>query len=73
MGTTGRWSPSLSSNVALTRPEISSDFTQEITMDLFTSLDELLRKMPLCSAAFSATQFEFSWRAWQVEVSPSLR
>ena len=39
-------------------------------MDPFTSLDELLRKMPLCSAAFSATQFEFSWLAWQVEVSP---
>ena len=27
--------------------------------------------MPLCSAASSATQFEFSWRAWQVEVSPN--
>ena len=36
----------------------------------FTLLDELLRKMPLCSAASSATQFEFSWLAWQVEVSP---
>ena len=42
----------------------------EFTMDPFTSLDELLRKMPLCSAASSATQFEFSWLAWQVEVSP---
>jgi hypothetical protein len=42
-------------------------------MDPFTSLDELLRKMPLCSAISSATQFEFSWRAWQVEVSPSAR
>ena len=39
-------------------------------MDPFTSPDELLRKMPLCSAASSATQFEFSWLAWQVEVSP---
>ena len=39
-------------------------------MDPFTLLDELLRKMPLCSAISSATQFEFSWLAWQVEVSP---
>ena len=59
----------LQGRVPLTWPEISSDFT----MDPFTSLDELLRKMPLCSTASSATQFEFSWRAWQVEVSPSLR
>ena len=42
----------------------------EFTTDPFTSLDELLRKMALCSAASSATQFEFSWLAWQVEVSP---
>ena len=40
----------------------------EFTTDPFSSLDELLRKMPVCSAASSATQFEFSWRAWQVEV-----
>ena len=37
MGTTGRRSASLSSRVALTRPEISSDFTQSSPcMDLFT-------------------------------------
>ena len=47
-------------------PRLHSEFT----MDPFTSLDELLRKMPLCSAISSATQFEFSWLAWQVEVSP---
>ena len=40
----------------------------EFTTDPFSSLDELLRKMPVCSSASSATQFEFSWRAWQVEV-----
>ena len=45
----------------------------EFTTDPFISLDELLRKMPLCSAASSAIQFEFSLHAWQVEVSPSLQ
>ena len=40
----------------------------EFTTDPFTSLDELLRKMPVCNAASSAAQFEFTWRAWQVEV-----
>jgi len=45
----------------------------EFTTDPFTSLDELLRKMPICNAASSAAQFEFTWRAWQVEVTSRLQ
>jgi hypothetical protein len=32
-------------------------------------LDELLRKMPLCSAATSIADFDFKWRHWQVNYS----
>ena len=45
----------------------------EFTADPFTSLDELLRKMPLCSAATSAADFEFRWRSWQREVTSRLQ
>jgi len=40
----------------------------EFSTDPFLSLDELLRKMPACSANTSAADFEFRWRSWQVEV-----
>ena len=40
----------------------------EFSTDPFLSLDELLRKMPVCSATTSVADFEFRWRHWQVEV-----
>jgi len=40
----------------------------EFSTDPFMSLDELLRKMPVCSANSSVADFEFRWRHWQVEV-----
>jgi len=40
----------------------------EFSTDPFLSLDELLRKMPVCSASSSVADFEFRWRHWQVEV-----
>jgi len=45
----------------------------EFSTDAFTSLDELLRKMPVCSTNSSAADFEFRWRAWQVEVTARLQ
>ena len=41
----------------------------EFQTDPFLSLDELLRKMPLCSSHTSSADFEFRWRSWQVEVT----
>ena len=41
----------------------------EFSTDPFLSMDELLRKMPVCSAVTSAADFEFRWRHWQVEVT----
>ena len=40
----------------------------EFSTDPFLSMDELLRKMPVCSSSTSAADFEFRWRSWQVEV-----
>jgi len=45
----------------------------EFSTDPFMSLDELLRKMPVCSSATSAADFEFKWRHWQVEVTARLQ
>ena len=45
----------------------------EFSTDPFMSLDELLRKMPVCSATTSAADFEFRWRHWQVEVVARLQ
>ena len=45
----------------------------EFSTDPFTSLDELLRKMPQSSAASSAADFEFRHGAWQVEVTARLQ
>jgi len=47
----------------------------EFSSDPFISLDELLRKMPHCSASgnTSITDFDFRWRAWQVEVVARLQ
>jgi len=42
----------------------------EFSSDPFISLDELLKKMPLCSASgnTSLADFDYRWRHWQVEV-----
>jgi len=45
----------------------------EFSTDPFLSLDELLRKMPVCSSNTSAADFEFRWRHWQVEVVARLQ
>jgi len=47
----------------------------EFSSDAFISLDELIRKMPLCSASAttSKSDFDFRWRHWQVEVVARLQ
>lgn len=45
----------------------------EFSSDPFTSLDELLRKMPLCTTATSLADFDFKWRHWQLEVVARLQ
>jgi nuclear pore complex protein Nup85 len=35
---------------------------------MFTSLDELLRKMPVCTPGGNMVDFEIKWNNWQVEV-----
>ncbi|XP_023344077.1 nuclear pore complex protein Nup85 [Eurytemora carolleeae] len=43
---------------------LHSDFSS----DMFISLDELLRKMPVCTPGGNMVDFEMKWRNWQVEV-----
>ena len=45
----------------------------EFSTDPFLSMDDLLRKMPVCSAVTSAADFEFRWRHWQVEVTARIQ